>query len=288
MLRSLDNIGRRYPERQTTIDAERALAYADATNDHNPAYQAGKYAPPVFGVVPTWDSMVEVITDWVPPESLPMLVHASHDMRFHQPLVPGQGLRTTAEPFSVRTGGSGTRFTVRLVSVDVDSEAVLEQFGTVFVRGLRAEGNAGPERPSHSFPASARGNPVGQVVMHVDDDQTYRYRDASGDEMPIHVDDAAARHAGLPGIILHGLCTMAMCGRAVVCAVAGDDPGLLRRLAVRFSRPVFPGHDLVTSVFAAGAADGRQRYAFEALSQEVTVVKDGLAEVDDAIPGRGN
>ena len=60
--------------------------------------------------------------------------------------------------------------------------------------------------------------------MHVDDDQTYRYRDASGDLMPIHVDDEFARSVGLPGIIAHGLCTMAMCSQAVVTTVAGGDP----------------------------------------------------------------
>ncbi len=208
-----------------------------------------------------------------------MLVHASHDMRFHQSLVPGQTLRTAAEAFSIRTSGVGTRFTIRLESVDEDAQPLLEQFGTVFVRGLRADGNAGPEPPRHSFPADARAAPAGEMVVHVDDDQTFRYRDASGDEMPIHVDHAAARRVGLPGIIVHGLCTMAMCGQAVVSEVADRDPAAVRRLAVRFSRPVVPGTDLLTTIYDLGRENGKRSYGFEAQSQGHTVVKDGRAEV---------
>ena len=52
------------------------------------------------------------------------------------------------------------------------------------------------------------------LVVHVDDDQTFRYRDASGDQMPIHVDEDFAKNVGLPGIIAHGLCTMAMTSQA--------------------------------------------------------------------------
>jgi acyl dehydratase len=133
----------------------------------------------------------------------------------------------------------------------------------------------GPERPAHGFPETARGRLVADVVRHVDDDQTFRYRDASGDTNPIHVDEAYAKEAKLPGIIVHGLCTMAMCGSVVVDEVAGGDPARLARLAVRFSRPVVPGDDLTVSVYDAG--DGA--YAFEAKAREKLVVRDGWAEV---------
>jgi acyl dehydratase len=97
--------------------------------------------------------------------------------------------------------------------------------------------------------------------------------------MPIHVDDAFAKSVGLPGIIVHGLCTMAMTSQAIVKSVAGGDPARLKRLAVRFSKPVFPGNDVVTTIYDAGVRDGRHVYAFEATSNGDTVIKDGLAEV---------
>ena len=139
--------------------------------------------------------------------------------------------------------------------------------------------SGGPDKPSHDFPEDARSKPVGTFTIHVDDDQTFRYRDASGDMMPIHVDDDFAKSVGLPGIIVHGLCTMAITSQAVIKAVGAGDPARLKRLAVRFSKPVFPGNDVVTTIYDGGVRDGRHVYAFEATSNGDVVIKDGLAEV---------
>ena len=42
-----------------------------------------------------------------------------------------------------------------------------------------------------------------------------RYAEASGDHNPIHQDEAVARQVGLPGVIAHGMYTMALAARAV-------------------------------------------------------------------------
>ena len=273
----IEKLGTKYDERTDVIDPERAKAYAAATNDDNPAYESGKYAPPVFGVVPTWDAMGLAAADMIPPEAFAFVVHGEQDMHFHQPLVPGMTLVTHAEAHSVRVGRSGTRYTARILSDDTDRKPVLEIFSTTFIRGMSDGESGGPEKPDHAMP-SDRGEPVATFTVHVDDDQTYRYRDASGDTMPIHVDDAFAKSVGLPGIIVHGLCTMAMCSQAVVKTVAGGDPSRLKRLAVRFSKPVIPGNDVVTTIYDIG--DGA--FAFEARSEGATVIKDGRAEVAPA------
>jgi acyl dehydratase len=276
----LDKLGTTYGPATTVIEADRARAYAAATNDPNPAYEAGKVAPPVFGVVPVWPTMFEAVGAVVPPEAAMFIVHGEQDMHFHQPLVPGRSLTTGAEAFSARVGGSGTRFTVKVTSDDTDSgEPVLTQYVTLFVRGMSDGESGGPDKPGHDFPEAAREHLVGTHSVHVDDDQTFRYRDASGDTMPIHVDEDFAKSVGLPGIIAHGLCTMAMCSQSVIATVAGGDPTRLRRLAVRFAANVFPGHDVETSIYEAGDRDGATVYAFEATSQGEIVVKHGLAEV---------
>jgi acyl dehydratase len=277
----LDKLGTTYGPATTVIDADRARAYAAATNDPNPAYEAGKVAPPVFGVVPVWPTMFEAVGDIVPPEAAMFIVHGEQDMHFLQPLVPGQTLVTRSEAYSVRVGGSGTRLTVRVRSDEADrGEPVLDQYVTLFIRGMADGESGGPDKPGHDFPEDARERPVGEHSVHVDDDQTFRYRDASGDTMPIHVDEDFAKSVGLPGIIAHGLCTMAMCSQSVITTVAGGDPARLRRLAVRFAANVFPGNDVVTSIYQAGErAGGGAVYAFEATSQGALVVKNGLAEV---------
>ncbi|HEV3496428.1 MAG TPA: dehydratase, partial [Actinomycetes bacterium] len=61
--------------------------------------------------------------------------------------------------------------------------------------------------------------------------------------------------------------------------VAGSDPTRLRRVAVRFYRPVFPGSDLVTTLYEVGSEGDRRVVAFEASSAGKVVIRDGRAEI---------
>jgi acyl dehydratase len=63
-----------------------------------------------------------------------------------------------------------------------------------------------------------------------------RYAGASGDFNPIHWNERVATEVGLPGVIAHGMLTMALAARAVT-AWAGD-PAALVEYHVRFGRPV--------------------------------------------------
>jgi acyl dehydratase len=63
-----------------------------------------------------------------------------------------------------------------------------------------------------------------------------RYAGASGDFNPIHWSDRIATGVGLPGVIAHGMFTMALVSRAVT-EWAGD-PAAVIEFGVRFTRPV--------------------------------------------------
>jgi len=65
------------------------------------------------------------------------------------------------------------------------------------------------------------------------------YADASGDHNPIHLDEAAAKAAGLPDVIAHGMYTMGLVSRAVLewTASAGIDAALTD-FSARFAKPV--------------------------------------------------
>ena len=63
-----------------------------------------------------------------------------------------------------------------------------------------------------------------------------RYAGAAGDFNPIHWDEQAALAIGLPGVVAHGMLTMAQAAR-VLTDWAGD-PGAVVEYSVRFSKPV--------------------------------------------------
>jgi acyl dehydratase len=62
------------------------------------------------------------------------------------------------------------------------------------------------------------------------------YAAASGDDNPIHQDDEVARAVGLPGVIAHGMFTMALAARYVEEAVGGT--GQVLTIGAKFTKPV--------------------------------------------------
>lgn len=269
-------------ELEFKVEAERLKAYAAATNDPIPAHRDGEVAPPVFAVVPVWDALSATTGEIVSSDLLPMVVHGEQDIRFHRVIRPGQVLRSKAAPVGVHVKGSGTTTVSRTESRDERGELVAEQYFTTFIRGVTEGDSAGEAPPEHRFPEELRDrDPAAEVTQHLDDDQTFRYAEASGDHMPIHLDEEFAKSVGLPGIIIHGLCTMAFTSHAVVDAVCGGETARLKRLAVRFSRPVLPGQDITTRIWEAGERGGRRVYAYETANPDGDlVIKDGLAEVE--------
>ena len=88
-----------------------------------------------------------------------------------------------------------------------------------------------------------------------------RYAGASGDRNPIHWSDRVATSVGLPGVIAHGMFTMALVARALD-DWAGE-PGRVVELGGKFTKPVVvPDDDAGATVRVTGT---------------VRAVEDGLA-----------
>src|SRR5215210_9315659 len=85
---------------------------------------------------------------------------------------------------------------------------------------------------------------------------TTRYKDASGDPNPIHFDEDFAKSVGLPGVILHGLYSMAQVARAH-SALADGDPRALKRLSVQFRGMGMPEQEIIVTATVKEADDGR-------------------------------
>ncbi|MFF0265106.1 MaoC family dehydratase [Kribbella sp. NPDC004536] len=91
-----------------------------------------------------------------------------------------------------------------------------------------------------------------------------RYAGASGDFNPIHWNDRMAAALGLPGVIAHGMLTMASAVRVVTDWI--EDPADLVEYGVRFTKPVVVPDD--------------DKGATVTFSARVDKVTDGLAEID--------
>jgi len=262
------------------VDRERLIAYANATNDTNPAHASGDIASPVFNVVPAFKVIAPLTMDMPPAEKRMMGLHGEQDFRFHRPIEAGMKLVTRAIPIGITPRSTGSLITVKGITTTEAGEPVVDQYVTVFIRTAIAPEALGEEPPVREY--VREDEPFAEVTTAFDPDQSYRYMGASGDTMPLHSENSFAQQFGFPGIIMHGNCTFATATKAILAHTAGDDTRRLKRLAVRFSRWVTPYDTVTTRIFRAGSADGRSVYSFEsALADGTLCLSDGLVEVED-------
>jgi acyl dehydratase len=256
-------------QREHKVTRDEAIAYARATNDTNQRY--GEIAPPMFGVFLEMPPLMEAVKDPLvigDPARFLRLLHGEHDMRWHGAILPGRTYTTVCSVQSVSQKSSGEVIELRLETKD-SSRLVVETVSTMFIRSE----TPGPKEPKQPAAAEPERKIVLQAQEVVAADQSVRYAAASGDHNPIHTDPEVAKKAGLPGIILHGLCSMAFCQKAIVDQLCAGDPMRLKRLKVRFAKPVLMGQTL--DIVGWGPAP----LGFEMRVGKDVVIKDGLAEI---------
>jgi acyl dehydratase len=123
------------------------------------------------------------------------------------------------------------------------------------------------------------GDQIPELKVTPDSGLTTRYKDASGDPNPIHVDEDFAKSVGLPGVILHGLYTMAQVARANTAA-AGGDPRNLKRLAVQFRGMGFPEQEITVSGTVREERDGRLVVDTVAEQSGNQIIRNAEAELE--------
>lgn len=263
------------------VCADRTIAYALATNDPIQQHLDGTYAPPLFAVVPPLGMLAAAALAVVPEELRMRILHGEQDIRIHRPIKPGDELTSRAKVVGIHGKSSGVIVTALVEMRDQNGDLVNEQYFSLFFRGGNWPHEVGTSAPKHSFDSSLRDREADFVVsQQFDEDQTFRYTGPSGDTMPIHLDDAIAKKFGLPGIIIHGLCTMAFESHAVLTQLGDVDPARLKRIAVRFASPARPGQVMTTSIWKSGSNDGVAQYSFESVNDEgQNLITDGLIEI---------
>lgn len=127
-----------------------------------------------------------------------------------------------------------------------------------------------------------KGTELPPLELRVTRADLVRYAGASGDLNPIHWSDRVATGVGLPGVIAHGMLTMALAGRLVTQWVG--DPSAVRSYGVRFTRPVVVPDDdegalLEISGKVTDVTDGIAKVAITARSAGKTVLGRAVAEV---------
>ncbi|WP_223884356.1 MaoC/PaaZ C-terminal domain-containing protein [Micromonospora craniellae] len=187
--------------------------------------------------------------------------HAGETLTLHRPLPPAGRARTTATVTDVYDQTSGALVEHRSEIHDTDGAHLATVERAMFVIGT---GGFGGRRAPHTPWQRPAERPHHTAHHHTRPEQALLYR-LSGDRNPLHSDPTVADAVGLPGPVLHGLCTFGFAARTLLRTVADDDPDRIRRISARFTAPLFPGDTLTVLVWRRPdgvlfqAVDGRGR-----------------------------
>jgi acyl dehydratase len=224
----------------------------------------------VLGYVGFWARDRDTGIDYV------KMVNGEQGVTLHRPLKPQNaviGRQRIVEVIDKGAGKGALILSERKVTDKATGDLIATVTQTTF---CRADGGfGGPPRQApepHPIPARA---PDAVCDLQTRPEAALIYR-LSGDRNPLHAEPAAAKLAGYPRPIMHGLGNFGIAGHAVLKTMCGYDPQKLVSFACRFSAPVFPGETIRTEMWRDGALVS---FRARVVERDVIAVNNGRAEV---------
>jgi len=271
------------PAKEHSYDAKDCILYAlgtgfgqDPTNeDELPfVYEKNLKVVPTMGAVlgypGFWMRDTSTGIDWL------RLVNGEQGVVLHRPLA-GQGIVVgkvrIVEVIDKGPGKGALVLSERKVTDKATGEAIATVTQTTFCRGDGGFGGPPRKAPDPHIPPAREPDAVCDLGTRPETALIYRL---SGDPNPIHVEPAAAKAAGFPRPILHGLASFAVAGHAVLKTFCGYDPANLKAIACRFTAPVFPGETLRTEMWRDGKVVS---FRARVVGRDAIAVDNGRAEV---------
>ncbi|OAI94793.1 MaoC/PaaZ C-terminal domain-containing protein [Pseudomonas putida] len=209
------------------------------------------------------------------------LVHGEQDTEWFRPMPAEATVRSQTRVNRICDKGAGKGAIVELLRDIINVETGERIAQTRQVSFLRGDGGYSAEAgvsdaPPQSLPAVPERAPDFEYELFSPPQAALIYR-LSGDSNPLHADPEVASRAGFPQPILHGLATYGMAAFAAVCRCADGDASRLKRLAARFTSPVFPGETLRFQFWSG--EEGRIHLRARVDARDVTVLNNGVIEL---------
>ncbi|CRG91247.1 hypothetical protein PISL3812_08295 [Talaromyces islandicus] len=209
---------------------------------------------PTFGVVPWFNTQTPFNLDDIVANFSPMmLLHGEQYLEIRKFPIP-TAAKTINVPKLVDVIDKGNAAVVVSGFTTKDARTGEDLFyneSTVFIRG--SGGFGGSSKPTAARPKGAiaayqppKRQPDAVVEEKTSEDQAALYR-LNGDRNPLHIDPEFSKVGGFKTPILHGLCSLGICGKHVY-----QKFGAFKSLKVRFAGVVLPGQTLRTSLWKEG------------------------------------
>ncbi|MFZ1983303.1 MAG: MaoC/PaaZ C-terminal domain-containing protein, partial [Desulfatitalea sp.] len=283
MALNLDAVGQKLGPLTKTYNWKDVVLYALGVGageaDLHYCYEKELKVIPSFSIAAIFDILAQIgIKSNV---NLAGVLHGEQELIFHRPL-PTEGTFTTEGRITGiydKGQGKGALIVGESDTVDAEGRRLFTSVCTVF--GRLDGGCGGPNAPKSAVRFPERDADV-TVAAHPNAHQPLLYR-LSGDFFSLHVDPDFARLAGFERPIMHGLCTHGYACRALCDSLIPGAPEKARRLACRFSKPLYPGVPIRILIWKTG--EGRAVWRVLNAESGDIVIDNGIFDYGD-VPQR--
>ena len=205
------------------------------------------------------------------------ILHGEQELIFHRPIPVGGCFNTEGRiaKYYDKGEGKGALIVAESDTCDGDGHKLFTSILTVF---SRYDGGFGGENAPKKELVYPERDPDFVVEETPALNQPLLYR-LSGDLFDIHVDKEFAQMVGFERPIMHGLCTLGFACRALLNKLIPGEPEKTRRLACRFSKPLYPGQPVRTSIWKMDK--GTAFWRTENILSSEMVITQGIFEYGD-------
>lgn len=229
----------------------------------------------VIGSPGSWWRIPETKVSWQ------HVLHAQQDVSFHQTLPVSATMQAHNQVTHLHDRGVGKGALAGLKR-EIYDEGGRHIATASRIEVLRADGgfsvndgihDEAPERLS-DIPKNLTN--LTEIDLPILPQGALLYR-LNGDPNPLHADPVVAKQAGFERPIFHGLGSFGYAAHAILKSSCHFEPAALKRLALRFTSPVYPGETLRFSIWRRHPL----LVNFQAHSKErgILVLDCGLAEL---------
>ena len=249
MALNLDAVGKKIDPSTREYTWKDAVLYALGVgagfSDLEYCYEKDLKVLPSFGIITMYDFMPQLAA--ASNMNLAGILHGEQEMIFHNP-IPSDGALSTEGKITHyydKGEGKGALVVAQSETHHANGQKLYTSIGTVFARLDGGFGGEDAPKKDISFPDR---KPDFEIAAQPLEAQPLIFR-LSGDVFQLHVDAEFAKMAGFEKPIMHGLCTHGFACRALIQSLIPGKPEKARRLACRFTKPLYPGIAIKTLIW---------------------------------------
>ena len=187
-----------------SIDPDHVAAYAGVTG-----LRFGDQVPLTYPFALTFPTVMSLVTSFDFPFAAMGSVHLENHITQYRPIPVTDTIDAAVHAENLREHRKGLLVDI-VTDVKVGNDVAWHQV-TTFLHQQRTSLSDEPKPPPEKQPKLGPPN----AVLRITPGEIRHYASVGGDHNPIHQDEAVATAVGLPGVIAHGMYTMALAARAV-------------------------------------------------------------------------